>query len=177
MALRIKQDHRRFRQIVRGRIKENLKKYISKGEMIGKKGRDKISIPVPQIDLPHFVYDHRDSGGVGQGDGEVGDTLAPGNIEEGDGKQAGSEAGEHVLVTGATGMGKSTTLATMINEVSGSQQSQRSASGTATAISARPQRQRPQEGINPSPPKTSRKELGRGFPSISRQSFWLITPF
>ncbi|OGQ79619.1 MAG: hypothetical protein A2289_10290 [Deltaproteobacteria bacterium RIFOXYA12_FULL_58_15] len=97
MSLRIKQDHRRFRQIVRGRIKQNLKKYISKGEMIGKKGRDKISIPVPQIDLPHFVYDHRDSGGVGQGEGEVGDELAPGNIKPGDGKEAGSDAGEHTL--------------------------------------------------------------------------------
>ncbi len=97
MALRIKQDHRRFRQIVRGRIKENLKKYISKGEMIGKKGRDRISIPVPQIDLPHFVYDPRDKGGTGQGEGEVGDVLAPGNVDQGEGRQAGSDPGEHTL--------------------------------------------------------------------------------
>ena len=97
MALRIKQDQSRFRQIVRGKIKQNLKKYISQGEMIGKQGKDVITIPVPQIDLPKFVYGHKDTGGVGQGDGEVGDVLQPGNINQGDGKQAGSDPGEHSL--------------------------------------------------------------------------------
>jgi uncharacterized sporulation protein YeaH/YhbH (DUF444 family) len=98
MALKIKQDHSRFRQIVRGRIKQNLKKYISKGEMIGKQGRETISIPVPQIDLPHFKFDHRDSGGVGQGEGDVGQVLQPGNVQPGNGHEAGGEAaGEHAL--------------------------------------------------------------------------------
>ena len=38
MSLRIDQDHRRFREIVRGKIKQNLRKYITQGEMLGKKG-------------------------------------------------------------------------------------------------------------------------------------------
>ena len=97
MSLRIKQDHARFRQIVRGRIKQNLKKYISKGEMIGRQGRDVISIPVTQIELPHFEYDHRDTGGVGQGEGETGTVLQPGSVQPGSGHEAGSEAGEHAL--------------------------------------------------------------------------------
>ena len=98
MALKIKQDHSRFRQIVRGRIKQNLKKYISQGEMIGKQGRDNISIPVPQIDLPHFKFDHRDSGGVGQGSGDIGQTLQPGSVQPGSAREAGGEAaGEHAL--------------------------------------------------------------------------------
>lgn len=98
MALKIKQDHSRFRQIVRGRIKQNLKKYISKGEMIGKQGRDIVSIPVPQIDLPHFVFDHRESGGVGQGDGDVGQVLQPGNLQQpGSGHEAGSGQGDHAM--------------------------------------------------------------------------------
>lgn len=98
MGLKIKQDHARFRQIVRGRIKQNLKKYISQGEMIGKQGKDQISIPVPQIDLPHFTFDHRDSGGVGQGDGQVGDTLQPGNVQQpGEGREAGQGEGQHEL--------------------------------------------------------------------------------
>jgi len=100
MALKIKQDHSRFREIVRGRIKQNLKKYISKGEMIGKQGRDTISIPIPQIDLPHFEFDHRDTGGVGQGDGDPGQVLKPGNVQQGpgQGKEAGGEGGgEHEL--------------------------------------------------------------------------------
>ncbi len=40
MVLNIEQDYLRFRQIVRGRIKSDLKKYISQGELIGKKGKD-----------------------------------------------------------------------------------------------------------------------------------------
>ena len=52
MALRIDQDHSRFKQIVRGKIKANLRKYVQKGEMIGKKGKDAISIPIPFIDIP-----------------------------------------------------------------------------------------------------------------------------
>src|SRR5207248_11267045 len=52
MPLKIKQDHSRFREIIRGRIKANLRKYIQKGEMIGKKGKDLITIPVPSIDIP-----------------------------------------------------------------------------------------------------------------------------
>ncbi len=98
MALKIHQDHSRFRQIVRGKIKQNLKKYISKGEMIGKQGRDFISIPVPQIDLPHFKFDHKEGGGVGQGDGDVGTVLQPGNVQQpGQGHEAGQEGGEHSL--------------------------------------------------------------------------------
>src|SRR5207248_2320680 len=78
-------------------IKENLRKYIQKGEMIGKKGKDLITIPVPSIDIPHFRYGHKDQGGVGQGDGQPGTVLAPGAVE-GDGKgKAGQGEGQHSL--------------------------------------------------------------------------------
>ena len=97
MPLKIKQDHSRFREIIRGRIKNNLRKYIQKGEMIGKKGKDLITIPVPSIDIPHFRYGHKDQGGVGQGDGEPGTVLAPGAVEgDGHGK-AGQGEGQHAL--------------------------------------------------------------------------------
>ena len=72
MALKIEQDHNRFRQIVRGKIKADLKKYISHEELIGRKGKDLISIPIPQIDIPTFRFSPRSQGGVGQGDGETG---------------------------------------------------------------------------------------------------------
>jgi len=97
MAQKIDADHARFRHIVRGKIKENLKRFITKGEMLGKKGKDVISIPLPQINIPRFHYGHKDTGGTGQGDGEVGDVLAPGSVEEdGEGK-AGKDPAEHVL--------------------------------------------------------------------------------
>ncbi|MBI5544026.1 MAG: DUF444 family protein [Deltaproteobacteria bacterium] len=96
MSLKIKQDHNRFKQIVRGRIKNNMRKYLQKGEMIGKKGKDLISIPLPTIDIPHFRFGHKQQGGVGQGEGEVGQVLAPGNVQPGPG-QAGEGEGEHQL--------------------------------------------------------------------------------
>jgi uncharacterized sporulation protein YeaH/YhbH (DUF444 family) len=88
MSLKIKQDHARFRDIVRGRIKNNLKKYVQKGEMVGKKGKEYITIPIPTIDIPRFRFGEKQQGGVGQGNGETGDALSP---TEGEGAgQAGT---------------------------------------------------------------------------------------
>src|SRR6476659_3196540 len=77
MVLNIEQDYLRFRQIVRGKIKQDLKKYISQGELIGKRGKDYVSIPVPQIEMPNFRFGRRNTGGVGQGEGDPGTPLAP----------------------------------------------------------------------------------------------------
>ena len=49
---KIERDHQRFKKIVRRKVKSNLSKYISRGEMIGKKGNDLVSIPLPQIEIP-----------------------------------------------------------------------------------------------------------------------------
>lgn len=95
MALKIEQDHNRFRQIVRGKIKSDLKRYISHEELIGRKGRDLISIPIPQIDIPTFRFAPKSQGGVGQGDGETGTPIAV-DDDEGGG-EAGNVPGEHLL--------------------------------------------------------------------------------
>jgi len=96
MTQKIDRDRTRFRQIVRGKIRENLRKYVNQGEMVGRKGRDLVSIPVPQLDVPHFRYGKNGSGGVGQGEGDVGDPIARGNPEDGPG-EAGSDPGQHIL--------------------------------------------------------------------------------
>jgi len=96
MILRIEQDHHRFKQIIRGRIKQDLRKYISRGELIGRRGKDLISIPLPQISIPHFVHGSRQAGGVGQGEGEPGTVLGPAAPEEGSGR-AGDAPGQHIL--------------------------------------------------------------------------------
>jgi hypothetical protein len=93
---RIERDQQRFRKIVRGKVKSNLGKYISRGEMIGKKGKDLVSIPLPQIEVPQFRYGQKGSGGAGQGDGDVGTPLGP--PQPGDGKgSAGDQPGGHIL--------------------------------------------------------------------------------
>src|SRR5208283_1468394 len=98
MSLKIDQDHSRFRNIVRGRIRQNLRKYISQGELIGRKGKDLVSIPIPQIDIPRFRFGDKQQGGAGQGDGDPGDPVGGEQGEEpGDGHKAGKGAGEHVV--------------------------------------------------------------------------------
>jgi uncharacterized sporulation protein YeaH/YhbH (DUF444 family) len=102
MSLKVDQDHSRFRSIVRGKIRQNLRRYISQGELIGRKGKDLVSIPLPQIDIPRFVYGDRQKGGVGQGEGEVGDGVGQdGEGEDGAG-QAGKDPSEHVLEVDVT---------------------------------------------------------------------------
>src|SRR5207253_6141761 len=98
MVMKIDRDASRFKQIVRGKIRENLRKYVTHGEMIGRKGNDLVSIPLPQLDVPHFRYGQNGRGGVGQGDGEIGQPIAPGDPDgEGGEGQAGSESAPHVL--------------------------------------------------------------------------------
>ncbi|RMF61639.1 MAG: DUF444 family protein [Calditrichaeota bacterium] len=95
MLMHIDNDYNRFRQIIKGKVKENLRKYISNGEMIGRKGRDLISIPLPQIDLPRFRFGDNGRGGAGQGEGEPGTPLSGDDGEAGAGN-AGNEPGYHL---------------------------------------------------------------------------------
>ncbi len=96
MTRAIERDMGRFNEIVRGRIRKDLKKYVNHGEMIGRKGREMVSIPVPNIEIPHFRHGQKGSGGTGQGEGEVGQPIGKGQ-DEGDGTgQAGSDPGSHV---------------------------------------------------------------------------------
>lgn len=98
MSLHIDRDQQRFKQIVRGKIRQNLRKYVTHGEMIGRKGRDLVSIPVPQLDVPHFRFGDNGSGGVGQGDGENGQPVGKGGKQQPGTGQAGSEpGGEHYI--------------------------------------------------------------------------------
>ena len=91
MVNRIEQDHQRFRQIVKGRIRNDLRRFLQRGELIGKEGRKFVSIPVYDIDIPTFRYGDN-SAGVGAGEGDEGDPAS------GQGKSAGGEQpGKHIL--------------------------------------------------------------------------------
>jgi uncharacterized sporulation protein YeaH/YhbH (DUF444 family) len=94
----IKRDHARFRKIVKGRIRDNLRKYVSKGEMPSPKGDGTFKIPMPSIDSPRFKFGDRNQGGMGQGNGKEGDPVdgEPGD-EPGEGKEVGNAAGKKEL--------------------------------------------------------------------------------
>ena len=84
----IREDQSRFKSIIKGKVRDDFKRYVTNGEMIGKREDEFVKIPIPRIDIPNFRYGPKqDEQGVGQGDGEKG---------EGPGKpgQGGGEAGE-----------------------------------------------------------------------------------
>jgi uncharacterized protein len=95
MVKRIERDRRRFEEIVRGKIKQDLKKHITRGELIGKRGDEVVSIPIPRIDIPHFRYGRQDQGGVGAGPGETGTPIG-GEGQPGSGSGAGDGEGHHI---------------------------------------------------------------------------------
>jgi len=98
-----------------------LKDLLKKGHIIGKKGKDKIAIPIPYIDLPRFKHGKplgpgKEGGGEGEGEsgpGFGGVGIGPGNVgdpvgfpqagegeiggEGSDGKKAGEGSSEHPL--------------------------------------------------------------------------------
>src|SRR4029079_2682454 len=96
MARSIDRDLSRFKQIVRGKVRQQLRKYISNGEMIGRKGRELVSIPVPNIEIPHFRHGQKASGGAGTGEGEIGQPIGKGQGDEDGTGQAGDQPGGHV---------------------------------------------------------------------------------
>ena len=83
---RIDKDHQRFREIVRGKIRQNLRKFMSRGDLVAPSGKGSITIPVPQIDIPRFVFGDNGQGGVGQGEGQPGDPV---DGQQGDAQGAG----------------------------------------------------------------------------------------
>ena len=88
MLRKIDRDVKRFKQIVRGVIKKDFRKYLTQGELIGRQGKHIVSIPLPQIEIPRFRFGSKAAGGVGQGEGQPGDGL--------DG-EPGLEEGQHIL--------------------------------------------------------------------------------
>lgn len=87
----IKRDHARFRRIVKGKIRDNLRKYISQGQQIIPKGNDAFKVPMPSIDIPRFKFGDKSEGGTGQGEGQGGDPV---DGQQGEGEPGQGEAGE-----------------------------------------------------------------------------------
>lgn len=88
MPRRIEEDWKMFRDIVSGRLRRALKKFIKSGQITRARGKNgKISISFPKIDIPHIVYGDSDEG-VGRGQGQEGDVIGrdPGSKGSGAGQ-------------------------------------------------------------------------------------------
>jgi len=90
----LKDDLDRYREVGEAK-RQDLSEFIQYGDL-GDSHPDEIRIPIKIVDLPEFVYDPRDMGGVGQGRGDtpdVGDPVGDPQPQPGDGDEEG-EPGE-----------------------------------------------------------------------------------
>lgn len=98
MPKRIQEDHKKFRDVISGRSRKELKRLIKSGAIVRARPRGgKVSISIPQIDIPHFVFG--DTGeGVGRGPGKEGDVIGR-DPQPGTGSGAGDTPGEGIQIT------------------------------------------------------------------------------
>ena len=94
---RISEDHSEFLDVVSGRKRKALRKFIKTGSIFRRRGKNgKVSITIPRIDIPHIVFGEPEDG-VGRGKGKPGDVIGrdPG---EGQGNEAGNDPGEGITI-------------------------------------------------------------------------------
>ena len=99
MPRRIEEDHQQFRDVVGGKIRKELKKFIKSGKIFKNRGKNgKISISIPRIDIPHIVHGENNTG-VGRGDVKPGDVIGKDdNGGQNKGNQGGQEEGEGITI-------------------------------------------------------------------------------
>lgn len=97
MPRRIEEDHASFRDVVSGRIRKALKKFIKSGQIVRNRGKNgKISISIPKIDIPHIVYGSSNEG-AGRGPGKEGDVIGK-EPKPGQGNGAGQGESEGITI-------------------------------------------------------------------------------
>jgi uncharacterized sporulation protein YeaH/YhbH (DUF444 family) len=97
MPRRIEEDWSHFRDVVSGRIRKALKKFIKSGQIVKNRGKNgKVSITIPKIDIPHIVYGSNGEG-VGRGQGKEGDVIGK-DPKNGKGNGAGQGGSEGITI-------------------------------------------------------------------------------
>lgn len=85
MTRRIQEDHKEFRDVIEGKVRDQIKKYIKNGKLVGlRPNGDKFLVNVPHIDPPSFRYG-KNKKNWGRGPGGVGDVI---------GKEPGGDKGK-----------------------------------------------------------------------------------
>lgn len=96
MPRRIEEDHKDFIDVVSGRLRKALKKFIKSGKIVRNRGkRGKISISIPKIDIPHITFGNNDNG-AGRGPGNDGDVID--RDQKGKGDRAGQGESEGITI-------------------------------------------------------------------------------
>lgn len=98
MPNNIKEDHKEFRDVVGGKVREELKKFIRTGKIFRQRGKNgKVGVTIPRIDLPHIVFG-RPNEGVGRGPGGPGDIIGKDPDKGKDGTGSDGDHAEGIVV-------------------------------------------------------------------------------
>lgn len=99
MPKRIQEDHKKFRDVISGRSRKELKRLIKSGAIVRRRPKGgKVNISIPQIDIPHFVFG--DTGeGIGRGPGKDGDVIGRDPKPGQGGGGAGQGEGEGITIS------------------------------------------------------------------------------
>ena len=95
--MNIGSDQERFKQIIRGKVKSSIGKFIASDDLVTQNSSGKIiKIPLKYIDLPRFTFGSKNQGGTGMGSGDDGDPIdGSGQKGKKSGDKAGEDKGEH----------------------------------------------------------------------------------
>jgi uncharacterized sporulation protein YeaH/YhbH (DUF444 family) len=98
MPNRIQEDHKKFRDVISGRTRKELKRLIKSGAIIRQRPKGgKMTVSIPQIDIPHFLFG--DTGkGVGRGPGKDGEVIGK-DPQPGKGSKPGDQPGEGINIS------------------------------------------------------------------------------
>ena len=97
---RIREDHKRYHDIIRDKVKHKLSDHIKTGRKIERRGKDFVVVDIPVVDLPKFKHGDPYNEGIGTGPGEKGDKVKDGPAQPGDGDGPGDNKGEHTMGVG-----------------------------------------------------------------------------
>lgn len=90
----IKKDRQEYEKRIKKLREKKVKEFLKTGKVIGKRKGKAIEVPYPILEIPRFKYGSGQQGGIGQGEGEEGDSVGeqPGE-EEG---KVGDKPGDHM---------------------------------------------------------------------------------
>lgn len=92
---------RRGLDILKGKVREDLKRFVTGEKPMGRTPDGKIYVPVGGVSAPRFIHGDNGNRGASAGDGEPGDSLGrPGKPGKGQTGKGGDGPGEHELLIG-----------------------------------------------------------------------------
>ncbi len=98
MPRAIEEDHKHFRDVIEGKLRKELQKYVKTNKFVRLRTKGgKATVSVPSIDIPYFAHGEGESG-VGRGPGKKGDVIKR-DKQKGEGHEAGDDEGEGILVS------------------------------------------------------------------------------